>query len=189
MAGEWFQMDCGLDSKPEVVEIHLATGEPIHGVCGALCRFWGWAQLNACEDGTMAATPASVAFRCGGSEDLWLAIEAVGWVKFEDGKVLVPGWEKRFTKAAKRRAVDAQRKADARKGGKASKKCPQSVRSHADRCPQSVRNDADRMRTTADGLRTRREKKKREYINSTIISTKRYVYWGGTSEWWWWWFR
>ena len=46
MAGEWFAVDCCLETKPETVEILVATGEPVDVVIGRLVRLWAWAQLN-----------------------------------------------------------------------------------------------------------------------------------------------
>ena len=39
MAGEWFAVDCCLETKPETVEILVATGEPVDVVIGGLSGF------------------------------------------------------------------------------------------------------------------------------------------------------
>ena len=65
MAGEWFAVDCCLETKPETVEILVATGEPVDVVIGRLVRLWAWAQLNS-EDGSIKATTAILARVAGG---------------------------------------------------------------------------------------------------------------------------
>jgi hypothetical protein len=60
-------------------------------------------------DGTIRATPARVAAVAGGDEAFWLAVERVGWVSFLNGTIVIEGWEKRFSQAAKARAMHARR--------------------------------------------------------------------------------
>jgi hypothetical protein len=45
----------------------------------------------------------------GGDEAFWLAVERVGWVTFLNGTIVIEGWEKRFSQAAKARAMHARR--------------------------------------------------------------------------------
>ena len=167
MAGEWHKMDCNIDSKPEVLRLHVKTGEPYDVIRGRLCGFWGWAQLNACEDGTLAGDHEIVAALCGGDVPFWEAVEAVGWVEFRDGLVVVPGWEKRFSKAAKRRASDAIRKSTKRQVEKMSARLRTDVRTTADTCPQKSENvrkigDSVRKNPKSGGLEEKRGEESRE---------------------------
>ena len=108
MAGEWIPLDCNLGTKPEVLELVDETGLPIEVVCWRLIQLWSWAALNS-SDGTIRATPRRVAAVAGGDEAFWLAVERVGWVSFLNGTLVIAGWDKRFSRAAKARAQAALR--------------------------------------------------------------------------------
>jgi hypothetical protein len=108
MAGEWIPLDCNLGTKPEVLELVDETGLPIEVVGWRLIQLWSWAALNS-SDGTIRATPRRVAAVAGGDEAFWLAVERVGWVSFLNGTIVIEGWEKRFSGAAKARAMHGRR--------------------------------------------------------------------------------
>jgi hypothetical protein len=108
MAGEWIPIDCSLGMKPEVLELVDETGLPVEVVCWRLIQLWSWAALNT-ADGTIRATPARLAMVAGGDADFWLAVERVGWVSFLSGTVVINGWDKRFSQAAKARSMHARR--------------------------------------------------------------------------------
>jgi hypothetical protein len=108
MAGEWIPIDCNLGTKPEVLELVDETGVPVEVAVYRLIQLWSWAAMNT-ADGTIRATPARVAAVAGGDEGFWLAVERVGWVSFLNGTIVIEGWEKRFSQAAKARAMHARR--------------------------------------------------------------------------------
>jgi hypothetical protein len=108
MAGEWIPLDCNLGTKPEVLELVDETGLPVEVVCWRLVQLWSWAALNS-SDGTIKATPRRVASVAGGDEEFWLAVERVGWVTFVGDRIVIEGWEKRFSGSAKARALHARR--------------------------------------------------------------------------------
>jgi hypothetical protein len=108
VAGEWIPLDRNLGTKPEVLELVDDTGLPVEAVCWRLIQLWSWAALNS-SDGTIRATPRRVAAVAGGDEAFWLAVERVGWVTFLNGTIVIEGWEKRFSQAAKARAMHARR--------------------------------------------------------------------------------
>jgi hypothetical protein len=124
MAGEWIPLDCNLGTKPEVLELVDETGLPVEVVGWRLIQLWSWAALNS-SDGTIRATPRRVAAVAGGDETFWLAVERVGWVSFLNGTIVIEGWDKRFSKAAKVRLEDARRKAAGRAVRDLSGKCPE----------------------------------------------------------------
>jgi hypothetical protein len=90
------------------------TGLPVEVVAWRLIQLWSWAALNT-ADGTIRATPARIAMVAGGDADFWLAVERVGWVSFLSGTVVIEGWDKRFSRAAKARAGNARRQDTHRK--------------------------------------------------------------------------
>ena len=114
MAGEWIPVDCNLGMKPEVLELVDETGLPVEVVGWRLIQLWSWAALNTADE-TIRATPARLAMVAGGDADFWLAVERVGWVSFLNGTVVIEGWDKRFSRAAKARAVNARRQDTHRK--------------------------------------------------------------------------
>lgn len=115
MAGEWIPYDIGTPRKPEVLELVDRTGLENATVVGRLQALWGWAALNS-SDGTIRISVRLLAKECGGDEDFWLAVRDVGWlvVNAEEGTVAIPGWERRFSKSAKARAMHGIRAEDAR---------------------------------------------------------------------------
>lgn len=112
MAGEWIAVDLALDEKPEVQELIDTTGLPVEVVCYRLWKLWGWASMH-CEDGTAKMTPPRLCRVCGGSIDFWRAVESVGWLEFDEtaATVAVPGWDRRFSQAAKSRLQHRDRAA------------------------------------------------------------------------------
>ena len=108
MAGEWIPIDCNLGTKPEVLELVDVTGVPVEAVVYRLIQLWSWAAMNT-ADGVLRATPRRLAAFAGGDEQFWLAVEQVGWVTFLNGTVEIVGWDKRFSQAAKARAMHAKR--------------------------------------------------------------------------------
>lgn len=110
MAGEWIAVDLALDQKPEVQELIDTTGEPVETVCFRLWKLWGWASMH-CADGTARMTLPRLVRTCGGNEAFWLAVAAVGWLEIDEtaATVAVPGWDRRFSQAAKARLQHADR--------------------------------------------------------------------------------
>jgi len=118
MAGEWIPLDINLGDKPEVQELIDLTGQGVETVVYRLFQLWGWASLNT-ADGTVRATPGRLSRVCGGDEEFWRAVEAVGWIVFDQaaGTAEIPGWGKRFSMAAKARACSADRQSRHRNAG------------------------------------------------------------------------
>jgi hypothetical protein len=110
MAGEWIPYDVCLPHKPEVLELVDRTGLQPDQVVGRLLMLWGWAALNS-SDGTARMSVRLLAKLCGGDEEFWREVESVGWlvIDAENGTVAIPGWERRFSQAAKSRALSSVR--------------------------------------------------------------------------------
>ena len=117
MAGEWAAIDCNLATKPEVLELVDETGEPADAVIGRMVQLWLWAAMNS-EDGTARMTVRRLGKLFGGSDTFWTCVQRVGWLQVdeENGTVAIPGWERRFSSAAKTRAQAAVRHARERDG-------------------------------------------------------------------------
>ena len=132
MAGEWIQYDVGLPRKPETLALVDATGLENATVCGRLQAMWGWASLNSL-DGTVRITVRLLAMAAGGDEAFWYAVQDVGWLVIDEanGTVAIPGWDRRFSKAAKTRAMHSIRADDARSRTGECAKAHGSVRGRA----------------------------------------------------------
>lgn len=118
MAGEWIPYDVCLPTKPEVLELVDRTGLEPGTVIGRLVLLWGWAALNS-SDGSARMSVRLLSKVCGGDEKFWQEVEAVGWlvIDAENGTVGIPGWDARFSKAAKSRALTAVRHQVDKAGG------------------------------------------------------------------------
>ena len=112
MAGEWIAYDLALPDKPEVQELIDLTGEPVEAVVFNLLRLWGWASMH-CGDGTARMTLPRLVRTCGADEAFWRAVAAVGWLEIDAdaATVAVPGWDRRFSQAAKSRMQHRERAA------------------------------------------------------------------------------
>lgn len=113
MAGEWIAYDLALPQKPEVQELIDTTGLPVQDVVFNLLQLWGWASMH-CADGTARMTIARLVRTCGATEEFWNAVASVGWLEIDEtaATVAVPGWDRRFSQAAKSRAQQADRSRD-----------------------------------------------------------------------------
>jgi len=148
MAGEWIPIDCNIGMKPEVLTIATANGIEPEVVIGRMVRLWAWAW-HVTADGTISVPPQMLPSVAGGDEAFWADVEKAGWLTTTSDSVTIPGWEERFTNAAKKRLLDARRK---------------SVRRNADKCPPAKRTNVREVadKCPPDG-RTKREEKKREF--------------------------
>lgn len=118
MAGEWVPYDVCLPQKPEVLELVDRTGLDADQVVGRLVMLWGWASLNS-SDGTARVSVRLLCRICGGDESFWKEVEAVGWLTIDadNGTVAIPGWDRRFSKSAKSRALASVRHDVSKAGG------------------------------------------------------------------------
>lgn len=143
MAGEWIPYDVCLPQKPEVLDLVDRTGLEVDQVVGRLLMLWGWAALNS-SDGSARISVRLLARACGGDEAFWREVEAVGWlvIDAENGTVGIPGWDARFAKAAKSRALATVRHQVDKVGGATR---PQSGRNAPPAGARRARERGDRI--------------------------------------------
>ena len=110
MAGEWIAYDLALPHKPEIQELIDLTGQPVEVVVFRILTLWGWASMH-CADGTARMTLPRLVRTCGADEAFWVAVAGVGWLEIDEtaATVSVPGWDRRFSQAAKSRAQQTDR--------------------------------------------------------------------------------
>ena len=110
MAGEWIAYDIGLPDKPEVQELIDTTERPVEEIVFSLLRLWGWAAMNTANGRARMTVPRLVR-TCGQDQAFWYHVAAVGWLEIDetDATVAIPGWDRRFSQAAKSRLQQADR--------------------------------------------------------------------------------
>jgi hypothetical protein len=146
MAGEWIAYDLSLPAKPEVQELIDETGQPVEVVVYRLLQLWGWASMH-CTDGTARMTLARLVRTCGGDDAFWRAVAAVGWLEIDEtaATVAVPGWDRRFSQAAKSRAQQADRSRDYEERNPGRKRRPDGSDAPASDAPTGDRRRGDEM--------------------------------------------
>jgi hypothetical protein len=149
MAGEWIPYDVCLPQKPEVLELVDRTGLEPDQVVGRLLMLWGWAALNS-SDGTSRMSIRLLSKVCGGDEAFWFAVQDVGWLTIdaENGTVGIPGWDARFSKAAKSRALATVRHQVDKVGGATR---PQPGRNAPPTGARRARDRGDRSSSSSPG--------------------------------------
>jgi hypothetical protein len=154
MAGEWIPYDVCLPHKPEVLELVDMTGLEVDQVVGRLVLLWGWASLNS-SDGTARLSVRLLCRLCGGDEAFWESVQSVGWlvIDAEAGTVAIPGWERRFSKTAKSRAMETARNqaANAKKdtSTRAARTSTRAARAHNARGASERRDRGDRISSSS----------------------------------------
>lgn len=110
MAGDHIEMDHELAEKPEVLQIHEATGDEIALVIGRLYMMWRLFDRQTINGRLPGAGPRSMSTLCGGTPDFWMAVAETGWVTFKENEAVLPNFRKRFRKSARKRMKDSIRK-------------------------------------------------------------------------------
>jgi len=149
MAGEWIPYDVCLPQKPEVLDLVDRTGLEVDQVVGRLLMLWGWSALNS-SDGSARMSLRLLSKVCGGDEAFWYAVQDVGWlvIDAENGTVGIPGWDARFSKAAKSRAMATVRHQVDKVGGATR---PQPGRDAPPAGAQRARERGDRNSSSSPG--------------------------------------
>jgi hypothetical protein len=144
MAGEWIAVDLSLPEKPEFQEIMDLTGRDEAWVEFLLIRLWGWASMH-CADGTARMTLPRLVRTCGADDAFWRAVAAVGWLEIDEtaATVAVPGWDRRFSQAAKSRIQHRDRAAaqNEREPGRKRGAGPGCAQAQAPAAPERSRGE------------------------------------------------
>lgn len=114
MAGDWIKMRGNLWDDPRVAAIVDATDASEAAVIGGL--YWLWAAADQhTENGFMPGLSLRQIDRKTGVSGLGAAMASVGWIAEEDGGIRIARFEEHNGESAKRRCMEAKRKAGARK--------------------------------------------------------------------------
>ena len=113
MAGDWIKMRNNLWDDPRVSRLCDLTDQSEAAVIGGL--YWLWAAADEhTEDGHMPGLSLRGIDRKTGVSGLGKALETIGWVKEIDGGLEIVRFDEHNGASAKRRTMEAQRKANAR---------------------------------------------------------------------------
>ena len=154
MAGEWIAYDLGLPDKPEVQELIDTTGRPVEEIVFSLLRLWGWAAMNT-TDGRARMTIPRLVRTCGQDQAFWHHVAAVGWLEIDetDATVAIPGWDRRFSQAAKSRLQQSDRSVayedKRRRAGSPGAQAPEAPTLKRGRGEERIREDPPPPREAA----------------------------------------
>lgn len=113
MAGDWIKMRGNLWDDPRVARLVDMTDSSEAAVVGGLYWLWATADQHT-QDGLMPGLSLRQIDRKTGVQGLGKALCDIGWLSETDSGVRVENFEEHNGQSAKRRCVDAQRKATSR---------------------------------------------------------------------------
>lgn len=114
MAGDWIKMRSNLWDDPRVSRLCDLTDQGEAAVIGAL--YWLWAAADQhTETGVMTGLSLRQVDRKTGLAGFGQALCDIGWIAECDGGICIVNFEEHNGASAKRRTLEAKRKADARK--------------------------------------------------------------------------
>jgi hypothetical protein len=113
MAGDWIKMRGNLWDDPRVAKLCDMTDQGEAAIVGAL--YWLWAAADQhTEDGCMPGLTLRQIDRKTGVAGFGAALVSIGWLVDDPQGVVIVGFEEHNGTSAKRRCIDAQRKANVR---------------------------------------------------------------------------
>lgn len=127
MAGDWIKMDIELHEKGAVIAMAetLKMGDFAPDkimedlIVGKLKKFWSWADRQASiegEDGIVrGATFNWIDTKLLGVNGFCKAMQSAGWLDYQDGRLIIPGFARNNGKSAKARVMHAKRAADSKR--------------------------------------------------------------------------
>ncbi|GIW81472.1 MAG: hypothetical protein KatS3mg105_3279 [Gemmatales bacterium] len=104
MAGDWIPWIKGLTVRREVIAIAAAVGRDRRWVASVMMEAWSWADSES-TDGFIPAVkePADLTLIIPDtSAEFWSAVEAVGWLRFRNGGVEFPNFNRYMGSTAKK---------------------------------------------------------------------------------------
>lgn len=111
MAGDYIPIDHELALTPQVLALHERTGADVDQIVGRLALFWCLVDRMTTDGRLPWMGAAALARQCGGDAAFWEGVAAVGWLTIDEAGVAMPDYERRFSRGARRRMKDRQRKA------------------------------------------------------------------------------
>lgn len=113
MAGDWIKMRTDLTDDPAVLRISIALGQDEYSTIGRLHKLWSWADRHT-ADGITTGVDFNWVDRFVALTGFAAELEAVNWLKFEEGVLSFPGFEIHNGVSAKSRCDAAIRQRQSR---------------------------------------------------------------------------
>ncbi|NBM04520.1 DnaT-like ssDNA-binding domain-containing protein [Proteus sp. G2671] len=123
MASSWIKVEVITPDKPEIYQIAEILNIDPDAVLGKLIRVWSWADLQTL-DGNAGNVTKSVIDRITFITGFADALITVGWMKNDNGKLVLPNFDRHNGESSKKRALTNRRVAEHRE--KKKKKVTQS---------------------------------------------------------------
>jgi hypothetical protein len=114
MAGDWIKMRTNLPSSPKVVRMASALKTDRLRIVGGLMSVWCLFDFHS-TDGTLSGYTLETLDELAAWPGFAEAMVAVGWLENDGLNLTIPSFEAHNGACSKRRAVDAERKREARK--------------------------------------------------------------------------
>lgn len=114
MAGEWIKMRTNLWDDPRISRLCDLTDQPEAMVVGGLYWLWAMADEHS-EDGFLPGLTLRAIDRKTSVAGLGQALSDIGWISEAEGGLQVVNFDDHNGGSAKRRSMDAKRKATVRK--------------------------------------------------------------------------
>jgi hypothetical protein len=114
MAGDWIKMRSNLWDDPRVSGLCDLTDSTEGHVIGGLYWLWAAADQHS-EDGLMTGLTLTAIDRKTGIKGFGQALLSIGWISESDDGIVISRFEEHNGASAKRRSMEAQRKANTRK--------------------------------------------------------------------------
>lgn len=114
MAGDWIKMRGNLWDDPRVSGLCDQTGAQEAAIIGGLYWLWTTADQHT-EDGVLPGMTLRAIDRKTGIESFGQALISIGWINELDDGILIVRFDEHNGTSAKRRCMEAQRKANSRK--------------------------------------------------------------------------
>ena len=113
----WIKMETTTPDKPEVVQMAARLRVRDHDlIVGKLVRLWSWADMNSVDGQKVKVTRAFID-RHVSMPGFAAALEEAEWIHGPDGAIDFANFERHNGDSAKRRAMEARKKQNQRKGG------------------------------------------------------------------------
>jgi hypothetical protein len=127
MAGDWIKIEHTLPDKPEIDALAVALGIDHDAVVGKLVRLWVWADQQTVSG---EAIPVTEPFlnRITNCPGFASALVDVGWMKWRNGRIYLPKFDRHNGQTAKSRALTSCRMKRLRDGANVTEASPEKRR-------------------------------------------------------------
>ncbi|EMX0849478.1 hypothetical protein AAF302_000684 [Pluralibacter gergoviae] len=114
MASSWIKVEVITPDKPEIFQIAELLNIDPDAVLGKLVRIWAWADQQTIDGNAGSVTKGvldRIAFITGFAD----ALIKVGWLAYQDERLVLPNFERHNGDSSKKRALTNRRVAELRK--------------------------------------------------------------------------